>query len=166
MATKTKRIDPPHPKAQKPADQGPNPTLDAMGLTAVAKFAKADTHSDLLTPGFYTVDLEVDGHIDGKRWTKDIVGTLTVGMDSAPVATSSTPWAELLQSALASFSAKERQLWLQTVAMGAIPGIDCGPEKAAAIKAEMEPALKAYRATKTAPKRGNVAFVPTIPPKA
>jgi hypothetical protein len=32
--------------------------------------------------------------------------------------------------------------------------------------AEMEPALKAYRGTKSATKRGNVAFVPAIPPKA
>jgi hypothetical protein len=159
MATKTKRIDPSHVQSE------PNPGLDAMGLTAVAKFAKADGQRDLLAPGFYDVDLKVDGHVDGKRWQKDIVGTLTVSMDSAPVATSITPWAELLQSALSSLSAKERQLWLQTVAMGVIPAVDCGPEKAAAVKAEMEPALKSYRATKQAPKRGNVAFVPKITTK-
>ena len=51
------------------------------------------------------------------------------------------------------------------VAAGQIPARDCGAEKAAAVEAEMEPALKAYRATKTAPKRGNVAFVPRIPPR-
>jgi hypothetical protein len=137
-----------------------------MGLTAVAKFAKADTQRDLLQPGFYAVDLEVDGHIDGKRWTKDIVGTLTVGMDSGPVATSSTPWAELLHAALTHLTHVGRQAFLATVAKGEIPVADCTDLKSDIVKAEMEPALKAYRATKTAPKRGNVAFVPTAPPKA
>ena len=122
--------------------------------------------SDLLKPGFYEVALTVDGTVDGHKWAREINGTLTVGMDSGPVASSSTPWADLLQSALCWLTAKDRQTWLATLASGEIPPTACSPEKAATVAAEMEPALKAYRGTKSATKRGNVAFVPTIPPKA
>ena len=158
---RTKRIDSTHAKAETP-----NPVLDAMGLTAVAKAAKADGQRNLLSPGFYDVDLLIDGKVDGKRWTRDVVGTLSVGLDSGPVASSSTPWAELLHSALCEMSAGSRRAWLDAVSAGQIPAPDCGAEKAAAVEVEMEPALKAYRATKAAPKRGNVAFVPAAPPKA
>ena len=158
---KTKRVDPPH--VETPS--APNPGLDAVGITAIAKSQKPDNHRNLLQPGFHQVDLSVKGSIDGQAWGRNIVGTLTIAPDSAPVATSSTPWADLLQSALCWLSAKERQTWLATVAAGEIPPTACSPEKAAVVSAEMEPALKSYRATKQAPKRGNVAFVPTIPPK-
>ena len=160
MATKTKRIDPPH------VATAANPTIDAIGVSALAKSQKADAHRDLLKPGFYEVALTVDGTVDGHKWAREINGTLTVGMDSGPVASSSTPWADLLQSALCWLTAKDRQTWLATLASGEIPPTACSPEKAATVAAEMEPALKAYRATKTAPKRGNVAFVPVVPPKA
>ncbi len=160
-ATKKKRIDPPHAPATEP-----NPALDAMGLTALAKFAKADGQRDLLKPVFYALELSVDGRVDGERWTKSFAGTLSVGMDSGPVASSSTPWSELLHSALCTMTAKDRQAFLNTVSQGQIPERECGQDKAAAVLAEMEPALKAFRNTKAAPKRGNVAFVPTIPAKA
>lgn len=161
MASKSKRIDEP----TLTAAEAPNPTLDAMALTALAKMAKPDDQRNLLKPGFYPIDLTVSGTVDGMEWYRELQGTLTVGMDSAPVAASSTPWADLLHSALSSLSAKDRQAWLAKLATGEIPPAACGPDKAAAVKAEMEPALKAYRQTKAAPKRGNVAYVPTPPPK-
>jgi len=159
MATKTKRIDPSH--APTPA----NPEIDAIGVSALAKSQKADAHRDLLKPGFYTVALTVDGTVDGQRWNRAVNGTLTVGMDSGPVAASSTPWADLLQSALCGLTETKRRAFLATVAAGEVPLAECGPEKVSAVAAEIEPALKSYRATKAAPKRGNVAFVPTIVPK-
>jgi len=162
MATKTKRFDPPHNATRS----APNPGLDAIGITSLAKSQKPDNHRGLLQPGMHQVDLAVSGTIDGKKWGRDIVGTLTIAPDSAPVAASSTPWADLLQSALCWLSQKERQTWLATVAAGEIPPTACSPEKAAVVSAEMEPALKSYRATKQSPKRGNVAFVPTVSPKA
>lgn len=105
---KTKRIDPPH--VETPS--APNPGLDAIGITSLAKSQKPDNHRGLLQPGMHQVDLHVDGTIDGKRWARAVIGTLTIAPDSAPVATSSTPWAELLQSALCWLSAKERQTCL------------------------------------------------------
>lgn len=160
---KTKRIDPTHVDA---VAQAPNPGLDAIALTALAKVAKPDTQRDLLKPGFYGIELDVTGTVNGSKWNREISGTLTVGMDSAPVATSSTPWGDLLESALTWLSAKDRQAWLAKVTAGEIPPAACAAEKAAAVKAELDPALKAYRSTKAAPKRGNVAFCPTPPPKA
>ena len=70
---------------------------------------------------------------------------LTINPDSGPVATSSTPWADLLKSALCSMSARERQAFLASVATGTIPEPSCGAEKAAAVAAEAEPALTKYR---------------------
>ena len=77
------------------------------------------------------------------------------------MATSSTPWQDLLKSALCSMGAKERQAFLATVATGEIPAPQCGAEKAAAVAAECEPALTRYRAAHPAPKRGTVSFTPT-----
>lgn len=156
---KTKRIDRPHTEPTS----GHNPGLDAIGLTALAKLSKPETQRDLLKPGFYAVELDVHGKVDGKTWDREIRGTLSVGMDSGPVASSSTPWSELLQSALCWLTAKDRQTWLATLAAGEIPPTACSVDKAETVAAEMEPALKAYRQTKAAPKKGSVAFVPAAP---
>ena len=159
MPTATrKRVDAAHSSSEA---RGPRPELDAIGSTALAKSQKADAQRNLLTPGLHNVALTVDGTIDKKPWSRQINGSLVISPDSGPVASSSTPWEKLLESALCWLSQKERQTWLATLAKGEIPPTACSEEKAAAVAAEMEPALKAYRATKTAPKRGTVSFVAT-----
>jgi hypothetical protein len=107
------------------------------------------------------VALKVAGTIDDTKWARTIQGNLIIAPDSAPVATSSMPWADLLQSALCWLSQKERQTWLATLAAGSVPPTACSDEKAAAVAAEMEPAMKAYRGTKMAAKRGTVSFLAT-----
>jgi hypothetical protein len=159
---KTTRVDNPHREVGMGAKE-PNPTLDALGITAIAKSQKPDKQRNLLTPGFYDVNLRVGGMVDGHTWHREIVGTLTVAPDAAPTATSSTPWEELLQVALCEMTAKDRQAFLAKVAMGQVPEADCGAEKAAAVAAELEPALTSYRAAHPAAKRGTVSFVPTTP---
>ena len=146
-------------KPAKPKD--PNPTLDAIAITALSKSQKADKHRDLLTPGMHHCAFTVFGTIDKEKWSQNVNGVLTINPDSGPVATSSTPWADLLKSALCSMSARERQAFLASVATGTIPEPSCGAEKAAAVAAEAEPALTKYRAAHPAPKRGTVSFTPT-----
>lgn len=145
----------------KATAKAPNPTLDAIAITALAKSQKPDKHRNLLEPGMHQCAFTVFGTVDKQKWASSVNGVLTIAPDSAPVATSTTPWGDLLQSALCSMSAKERQAWLSQVAAGNVPGCDCGPDKADAVAAEIEPALSAYRAAHPSPKRGTVSFTPT-----
>ena len=158
MAAKTKRIDRAH---SVPASPAPSPTRDAIAITALAKAHKADKHRDLLAPGCHNVNLTIYGEIDGEKWQRGLNGVLTIAADSAPVASSATPWEELLKSALCHLSEKERQAWLATLAFGEVPPAGCGEEKQNAVAAELEPALSLYRAAHKAVKRGNVSFTVT-----
>ena len=78
----------------------PYPELDAIGITALAKAEKADPHRNLLVPGTHEVYLNVWGEIDHRKWARTIRGNLVIGCDAPPAASSSTPWEDLLQSAL------------------------------------------------------------------
>lgn len=154
MSTARKRIDAAHSTT-------PNPWLDAIGITALAKSQKPDKQRNLLKVGLYPVSLNVEGKIAGHSWQREITGTLSVAPDSPPVAVSTTPWEELLQVALCEMSAKCRQAFLAKVAAGMVPEPDCGADKATIVAAELEPALAAYRAAHSAGKRGVVSFVHT-----
>ena len=160
MSTATLKRPKNSPPAKQPA-QTENPLLDAIAFTALAKCppAKSDAYRDMLAPGSHQVDLAVRGTIDGETWKRDINGMLVIGADSAPQASSSTPWQDLLNSALCLIPAKKRQEWLAVVAKGEIPTPTCSETKAAGVAAEIEPALKAYRQTKQSSKRGSVSFV-------
>jgi len=139
----------------------PNPELDAIAITALAKSQKAEKCRDLLDPGMHHCCFSVVGTIDKQKWAKGINGILTIAPDSAPVASSSTPWSDLLQSALCMVTEKNRRGFLATIGEGRIPVPDCSAEKLAAVAAEIEPALVGYRSAHPIPKRGTVTFTPT-----
>ena len=138
----------------------PIPTVDAIGITAIAKSQKPDKQRDLLKPGLHAIELAVAGTIDGRKWQREIAGSLIIAPDSAPVATSATPWAELLRYAICALTEAKRRAFLAAVAKGIVPEPECSADKATAVAAELEPALVAYRATKPTPKRGTVSFTP------
>ena len=147
---------------KKPAPaKTPNPGLDAIAITALSKSHKADEHRNLLEPGMHHCVFTIFGTIDKQKWAQNVNGVLTISPDSAPVATSTTPWGDLLQAALCSMSAAERQAFLQTVAAGEVPAPKCSAEKVAAVASEIEPALVKYRAAHPQSKRGTVSFTPT-----
>jgi hypothetical protein len=139
----------------------PNPALDAIAVTALAKSQKADKHRDLLEPGTHTCAFTIFGTIDRQKWAQNVNGVLTIGADQPPTATSTMPYKDLFRAAVCSMSAKERQAFLAVVASGRIPEPACSAEKAAAIAAEVEPAFAHYGAAHPAPKRGTVSFTPT-----
>ncbi|MFZ1978245.1 MAG: hypothetical protein WAV76_09850, partial [Bacteroidota bacterium] len=140
----TKRIDRAH-RTNAPQAPAPDPVRDAIGITALAKAHNADNHRDLLKPGLHNVNLTIYGEIDAEKWQRAINGVLTISPDSAPVASSTTPWEGLLLSALCSMSARQRQAWLGIVAAGHVPEPDCCADKVDSVKAEMDPALRGYR---------------------
>jgi len=150
------RTDPAHTTEVKP-----NTLLTAVGMTVLGKLQsekESKANRAMLEPALHKISLAVSGTIDGKQWTHCIGGTLCIAPDGAPTASSSTPWAELLHSAVCVMSATERQAWLEEVAKGGIPEPKCGEEKSATVSAELEPALKAYRATNPVTKKGTVTF--------
>jgi len=154
MATKT-RIDPAHTETK------PSALLDAIGLTVLGKLVsekESKANRALLEPALHKISLTIGGTINGKQWSHCIGGTLCIAPDGAPQASSSTPWAELLHSAVCVMSASDRQAWLEEVSKGGIPEPKCSDGKAATVSAELEPALKAYRSTNTITKKGNVTF--------
>ena len=153
---RAKRIDAPHTKTAA----APDPGRDAIGLTAIVKEAKTDKKRDLLKPGVHEVKLRCAGMIDGKPWSHDLSGTLVIGPDTESGGT--TPYSDLLHSALCSLTENQRRAWLGEVAEGRIPQPDCSGEKSAAVAAELEPATAGYRSAHTGTKRGNVTFTPVV----
>ncbi len=143
------------------ATKTPNPGLDAIGVTALAKSQKADKHRDLLQPGIHHCAFTVFGTIDKQKWDQHVNGVLTIGADQPPTATSTMPYKDLLQAAISSMPAKQRQAFLAVVASGKIPEPECSAAKAAQIAAEIEPAFAQYGAAHPASKRGTVTFTPT-----
>jgi len=138
--------------SKKPA--GPSPVLDAVGITALNKSQSTSKQRDLLAPGSHDIKLSVAGTIDGQTWSREIA------KDTAPLPASTTPWAELLESALTMVTEKQRRKWLDEVAKGTVPATTSGEKKFEAVKAELKPAVTSYRAANPEPKRGTVSFTP------
>ena len=131
---------------------------------ALAKSQKADAHRDLLKPGFYKSicpftakwtarrDAANQGHADrrhGQRSGRFVQHALD----------------KLFQAALCSLTEKERQAFLATVAKGEARcplqrGEGLGRRRGNRARTESVPRHK------SAAKKGNVAFVPPVPPKA
>lgn len=152
-------------KRARKAPPAGDPLLDAIAITALAKSQKADKHRDLLEPGMHYVSFTILGTIDKKKWNTAVNGILTINPDSGPVATSSTPWSDLLLAAVCSMTERERREFLKAVTAGTVPAPICGTEKAELVKAEIEPALSQYRAAHPAAKRGIVTFSPAAEQK-
>ncbi len=148
------------PKAKKSTVATLDPSRDAIALTAIVKEAKTDKQRDLLKPGVHTVELKCAGTIDGEKWAHGLTGTLVIAPDTQGGCT--TPYANLLHSALCSLTEGQRRAWLGEVAEGRIPLPDCSAEKATAVAAELEPATAGYRSAHVQTKRGNVTFTPVV----
>ena len=84
------------------------------------------------------------GTIDGQKWDRNVQGTLTIDADGS--ADGRTPWEELLESALCHLSAPVRREFLEIVAKGQIPPVECSDKKRAEVAAEITPAVAAHRA--------------------
>ena len=149
------------PRAKKsPFAVQPDPIKGAIALTSLVKAAKVDKSRDLLKPGVHTVEISCTGRVDGGKWTHEITGTLVIAPDAESGGT--TPYSDLLHSALCSLTENQRRAWLGEVAEGRIPQPDCSGEKAAAVRAEIEPATAGYRSAHPGTKRGNVSFTPVV----
>jgi len=154
-------------KAAKPSYRftaNDSPELHSAAIIALQKAFGSSANRDSLNPGTYAVHLAIAGEVNQQPWRGNVDGNLTVAEDTAPMASSSAPYADLLQSALCAMSASERQAWFDRVTLGwqqasKIPAPDCSAEKAAAVAAETETFLKGLRATHKSIHRGNVSFV-------
>ena len=141
----------------------PDPAVNAVAVTALAKSSSSTKHRDLLTPGTHNVKLAIVGTVNGKNWNGKIDGELVIGEDTPPEPAGSTPWQDLLHAALCLVTAPERQTFLASVSRGDIPEPACGQKKLLDVMAELKPAAVSYRANHKAPKRGEISFVPRKP---
>lgn len=135
--------------------------LDSVLWHALERYAKKQGDRALLDPGVkHDVKIELAGHVDGRFITREIFGELSVDHDQT-AASSSAPNAPHLVALLLDALPKTKRrailndLPTQFLAAGELPAVSEELLSAAITL------LEKLRATKTATKRGNVAFRPT-----